>query len=291
MKKFLLLAFLVCPLALLAQTGSEIFLLDLKIKKDKATISNPRNITNHPGYDNQPYFHPSGEYIYFSSFDDEGRADLKRYDLKSSGVANITKTKDREYSPTVTPERQFLSCIIQRDNGAQDLGKYPIEGGDPIMIIDNMTVGYHVWADNSHLALFVLGKDNNPHTLHYVRLPTKEDTIIASNIGRSLHKVPHERAISFIQKQDNTSTIMKLSTESMTVSPIAETIANGDNITWTPDGHILTTDGTKIFMLNPKSKAKAWIEVTVEGSIEGLKGITRLAVSPQGNQLAIVVAE
>ncbi|MEJ0031081.1 MAG: hypothetical protein WDO15_12190 [Bacteroidota bacterium] len=71
---------------------------------------------------------------------------------------SITGTSEREFSPTVTPDKQFLSCIIQRDDGVQDLGKYPIDGGDPALIIDNLKVGYHVWVDNSHLALFVLGE-------------------------------------------------------------------------------------------------------------------------------------
>jgi len=179
------------------QAGSEILLFDLSIQKDKVSIANPKNITNHPGYDNQPYFHADLPVIYYASFNDEGRSDIKYYNYKTGETKSLMTTPEREYSPTLTLDKQFISCIIQRDNGAQDLGKYPLEGGEPLTILDNMTVGYHVWADNSHLALFILGKENKPSTLHYLRLPTKADTIIAENIGRSLHRVPGENAYAW----------------------------------------------------------------------------------------------
>lgn len=42
----------------LGQAGTEIFIFDLKLTKNKITISNPARVTNHPGYDSQPFFHP-----------------------------------------------------------------------------------------------------------------------------------------------------------------------------------------------------------------------------------------
>ncbi|MBL7876609.1 MAG: hypothetical protein JNL53_13165 [Cyclobacteriaceae bacterium] len=272
----------------MSQTGSEILLFDLKIKKNKITISNPVNITNHPGYDNQPGFNHTYPVLYYSSFNEDGRADIKSYNYETFKTVSITKTPEREYSPTHTPDDVYLSCIIQRDNGAQDLGKYPLGGGDPYVIIDNMTVGYHVWADNSHLALFILGE---PNTLHYMRLPTKEDTVLAQNIGRSLHQVPNERAISFIQKSSTSDwQIKKVDTETMVVTTLASTLPGREDICWTPEGKILSSDGSKLFILDPK-KGNAWVELKLAAGSELLKGVTRLAVNLKGNKLAVVVAE
>lgn len=273
---------------LMAQSGSEILLFDLKVRKNKVVISNPKNITNHKGYDNQPTFHTNQPIVYYSSFNEEGRADIKSYNYKFGEVASITQTNEREYSPTLTPDQSSLSCIIQRDNGAQDLGKYPVEGGEPSVIIDNMTVGYHAWADNSHLALFILGE---PQTLHYIRLPTKDDTVVASNIGRSLHKIPGERAISFIQKNANQDwEIKKLESETMKISPITKTLPGREDITWTRDRKIISSDGTKIYFLDP-AKENKWMEVSIETGSELLKGVTRLAVNSTGDKLAVVIAE
>ena len=273
------------------QAGSEILLFDLSIQKDKVSIANPKNITNHPGYDNQPYFHADLPVIYYASFNDEGRSDIKYYNYKTGETKSLMTTPEREYSPTLTLDKQFISCIIQRDNGAQDLGKYPLEGGEPLTILDNMTVGYHVWADNSHLALFILGKENKPSTLHYLRLPTKADTIIAENIGRSLHRVPGENAFSFVHKiTESKWFIKKYNPRKSFISVIAATPPNREDMCWSSEGKIFFSDGNKIVWMDPK-KDKTWKDVQVSSGAELLKGVTRLAVSADGKKIAIVIAE
>lgn len=271
-----------------AQSGSEIYLLDLKEKKGGITLSNPRNITNRPGYDNQPSFHRSEKILYYSSFDENGRADLKSFHLSTKETKNITTTQEREYSPTLTPDGNYLSCIIQRDNGAQDLGKYPVEGGEAATIIDDMIVGYHVWADNSHLALFVLGKDGSPNTLHYLQLPTREDTVLADNIGRSLHRIPDEAAISYVVKTSPENwEIRRLNVDKLDSEKIANTLPGKEDICWTAKGTLLSSDGEKIYMLQNNT----WHPLAIKGLTNPLKGITRLAVNSQNNTLAIVVSE
>lgn len=277
----------VLPAYALAQSGSEIILFDLKVKKNRISISNPKNITNHPGYDNQPGFNRNSSVVYYSSFNEDGRADIKSYNYKTNETIAVTQTSEREYSPTHTPDQEFISCIIQRDNGAQDLGKYPLDGSTPYILIDNLIVGYHAWADNSHLALFVLGE---PNTLHYMRLPTKEDTVLAQNIGRSLHRVPGTRFISFVHKLSETNwQVKQLDTETMAIITYAPALPGREDITWTANGILLSSDGTKLFMLNTKDKT--WKPILIEQGAELLKGVTRLAVSAKGDKLAVVVAE
>jgi hypothetical protein len=286
-KPFAILLFLFLTSSAFAQSGSEILLFDLKIKKNKITISNPKNITNHPGYDNQPGFNRNEPVLYYSSFNEDGRSDIKSFNYETNETESITQTQEREYSPTHTPDGEFLSCIIQRDNGAQDLGKYPLAGGDPYTIVDNLTVGYHVWTDNSHIAMFILGE---PNTLHYLRLPTKEDTLLAQNIGRSLHQIPGERALSFIQKNSATNwEIKKLDTETMLISTITPTLPGREDICWTPDGKIISSDGAKLFVFDPKKKS--WKEIPLATGAELLKGVSRLAINSKGDKLAVVVAE
>ena len=290
MKK--LLACLILPFAFDAfgQAGSEIFLFDLHIRKDNVSIDNPKNITNHKGYDNQPFFHTDKPLIYYASFNDEGRSDIKFYNYKTEETKSLTQTTEKEYSPTLTLDKQYISCIIQRDNNAQDLGKYPVEGGEPIIIIDNLIVGYHVWADNSHLGLFVLGQGGEPNELHYLRLPTKSDTVLAQNIGRSLHKIPDETAISFVHKMSEKEwTIKKFNTSSREISTIATTLPGNEDMCWTVDGKILMSGNSKIYWMDPKTDV-VWKEVKIE-SPTPIKGITRLAVNTSGNKLALVLAE
>src|SRR5688500_8332220 len=178
MKKYCIALLLIFLLIANAQQppGTEIYLLDLSIKKSKVSITNPQNITHHTGYDNQPFFHPDQSLLYYTSANDQGKTDLIEYSYETKGSRQITNTPDREYSPTVTPDKKFLSCIIQRDSGEQDLGKYPIEGGEPIILISTLTVGYHAWVNTDQLLLFVLG---DTMSLHQYNLATRQDVIVA----------------------------------------------------------------------------------------------------------------
>ena len=289
MKKIIvLIGFLSVVQLSMAQDPSDIFLFDLSVKKDKVIASNPVNITKHKGYDNQPFFHPKLPVIYYSSFNDDGRADIVSYNYKTAKTSGITQTTEREYSPTVTLDQHSLSCIIQRDDGKQDLAKYPIDGGEPHVIIDNMKVGYHVWADNSHLGLFILG---TPNTLHYILLPMKKDTIIAQNIGRSLHRIPGEAAISFVHKVSDTEwVIKKLNNKTLNVTTLTNTLPGREDLAWTPDGKIIMTDGTKLFFSQP-GKITTWTALDISSGFEVLKSVTRIAVSADGKKLAVVVSE
>src|SRR5689334_10550675 len=208
MKKLGILLLLVLPETIFAQQppGTEIYLLDLSIKKSKVMISNPENITNHVGYDNQPFFHPDNSVLYYTSANEEGKTDLIEYNYKTKLSHNLISTPEREYSPTVTPDKKFVSCIIQRDDGVQDLGKYPIEGGEAIVLVNNLKVGYHAWIDEESLLLFVLG---DTLTLHRYNLTSKKDEIIAKRVGRSLHKIPLSSDMSFVHKVSDTEWFIK----------------------------------------------------------------------------------
>ena len=123
------------------QQASEIYLFDIQTSENGMELVRPRNISRHPGYDNQPHFHPDKPLLFYSSFNDDGRSDIRVYQLETDKTDSLTNTTEREYSPTVTPDGRFVSCIIQRDDGAQDLGKYPIGGGKPTVLINDLIVG------------------------------------------------------------------------------------------------------------------------------------------------------
>lgn len=288
---FAFVLFLFCAETLTAQTGSEIILFDLRVTKNAVVISNAKNFTSHKGYDNQPFFHPKKPLIYFSSFNDSGRSDLKYYNFKDDKTKNLTTTNEREYSPTVAPGSKFISCIIQRDNGEQNLGQYPIKGGDAQVLIKDLIVGYHAWIAKSKLLLFVLGDSLHPNTLHYVDLRLKKDTILAENIGRSLHPVPGTDLMSFVQRvSDKELLIKQFDPRTMMIKTITATKAGQDHLTWLNDHKILMSDGVNLFVYDVIANI-GWQLVTIEGDGAMLKGITRLAVNKKSSKLAVVVSE
>jgi hypothetical protein len=281
MKKILSLIFLLPAFVAAAQTGSEIYLADLKISKAGISLSNPKNITNRKGYDNQAHFHPDKPLIYFSSFNDSGRADIKTFNFKTQETKSFTQTPEREYSPTVTPDKKYISCIIQRDNGEQNLGKYPIADGDPQVIINDLTVGYHAWLNPNTLVLFVLGE---PNTLRTYDVAESQDAVVQEKIGRSLHKIPGQNAISFVDKSSEKWLIKRF--DGKTTETICETLPSREDLAWTPDGKIIMSDGRQFFYYDTVTKA-GW-KMFFAGD---LTGVTRIAISGNGKKIAFSVSE
>lgn len=281
--------FVLSGTAALSQTGTEILLFDIKMEGKQLIFSEPVNISNHKGYDSQPFFHPSKPLVYYSSFNDSGRSDIKVYNYEIKQTTNLTLTNEREYSPVVTPDEKFISCIIQRDNGAQDLGKYPIKGGKPDILINDLKVGYHAWASKNSVLLFVLGDSSN--TLHLYDLSKKTDKILASKIGRSLHKIPGENAMSFIQIiSANASLIQKMDITSGEITQITYTIPGQQDMCWLQKNIMLMGKGTGLYLFDTKLN-QGWQPVLIEGDASLLNGVTRLAVNTSKTKLAVVVSE
>jgi Tol biopolymer transport system component len=271
-----------------AQPGTEIYLFDMKVKKGKVFITNPKNITNRAGYDNQPFFHPDEPLLYYASADTSGRTDIIAYDYKHEVAKPFTHTAEREYSPTVTPDKQFVSCIVQRDNGVQDVCKYPVSGGEPAVVINSLKTGYHAWSDTHTLAIFVLGE---PNTLRVYDTVTKKDSTIAQNVGRSLHRVPGGKgAISFVHKVTPGQWQIRQFTPGQSgITTLGEVPPGREDMAWTPDGGILISNDKQI-LYHAAATPWGWQTVDIQTGGE-LKTISRLAVSPRGDKIAVVINE
>ena len=124
----------------------------------KVEIGKPINISNSPGYDNQPSFTPDGAAVLFTSVRGERKpdpansaatgSDIYRYDIAPARLSQVTNTPEAEYSPTVTPDGRHISVIRVEGDGTQRLWRFTIEGTQPELVLrDVKPVGYHAWAD------------------------------------------------------------------------------------------------------------------------------------------------
>src|SRR5262245_53006272 len=138
---------------------TEIFLATLTTSNGTPSIVRPVNISNGPGYDNQPSFTPDGRSVLFTSIRGGRQTDIYRYDIAARSVARVTDTPESEYSPTLTPDRAHISVIRVEADGTQRLWQFTKEGKEPQLVLpDVKPVGYHAWIDAQTLALFVLGQ-------------------------------------------------------------------------------------------------------------------------------------
>ncbi len=291
MRKILLLILCTLPIILCAQTNTEIYVFDLLKSDSGYHIQNPVNVTHqNPGYDNQPHFTANGNLLFVSSR--QSQTDVASVVLTNLVWTWLTATPGSEYSPTPIPDNEAFSAINLESDGTQLLWKYPAKG-DPSVIIPDLKIGYHCWLNNETLVTFELGE---PATLQVCQTTSKKCDIYATNIGRSLHKIPNEKRISFISKANEVWQIKSLDPLSGTIEDIANTLEGSEDMCWAPDGTIFMGQGDKLYALKPGSESQ-WREVPfkanpiISSKTNVLQGITRLAINPAGNKIAIVVAQ
>jgi hypothetical protein len=272
---------------------TEIFLASFSVRGGQPHIGPPANISNNPGYDNQPSFTPDGQSVLFTSTRDGGtQTDIYRYDIGSRQVTRVTDTPESEYSPTVTPDGQHLSVIRVEADSTQRLWEFTRDGRQAALVLtDVKPVGYHAWADDHTLALFVLG---SPATLQLADTRTGKADVVATNIGRSLQRVPGRATISFVAREPAaqqggapTLWIRELDPRTRQVTTLVRAVAGATeaDCAWTPDGLLLMAHGGALYGWRPGQAD--WSRVADLEAL-GLRGATRLAVSPKGDFIALV---
>lgn len=271
-----------------AQNGTEIYLLEIQKTSDGFKLENPINISNRTGYDNQPNFHPSKSLIYFSS-QKNGQTDIWSYDYQSKKLSQTTNTEDSEYSPTVIPGENAISCIVQRkSNGDQDLVKISLENpkNTEIILESQKTgkIGYQAWSENKELVTFVLGE---PNELHFFDLSDNKESTLAKNIGRSLHYITKRKAFSFVENENNTWKIKLLDPKTKKITTYTNGLENSENYNaWNKNGVLFGTKDKELYFFNEKDQK--WKSIMLPIGIPKNK-MSRLTL--KDNLLAIVVEE
>ena len=274
-----------------AQEATEIYLFDLTKTDNTFIISNPINISNNEGYDNQPSFNEDGTAILFSS-SRNGQTDISRYDIIGNYRTWLTKTDANEYSPTTYPnKKKYFTCVRLDSDGKQQLYKYTYKKKEPQILIPNLKVGYYLWFDKFTVVSFVLG---DTETLQVSNFKHKIKYPIQSNIGRSLNKIPAaisngENLMSFISKSHGAPEIYAINPVNSEEKYIADALEGSEDLTWTLDGTILMGKNNEIFKLKPRED-KEWFAIKIESDLP-VKNISRLVVSPNGTKIAVVVGE
>lgn len=270
--------------------ATDIFLAPLPAANGTMTVGRPANITKSPGYDNQPSFTPDGHAILFVSVRGGGTLpDIYRYDLRQETISRVTETPEGEYSPVITPDGRHISAVRIEADRTQRLWRFDLDGGHPEVVLAGIKpVGYYAWADEHTVALYVLGQ---PATLQLADIGTGRNEIVARGIGRSLQRIHGRGTISFVRAgADSTSWIEELDPKTRETRPLVRAVSGASEpyCAWTPDGTLLMAAGDVLY--GWRHGDAAWTRVADLAGL-GLHGITRLAVSPNGDRLAIVAEE
>ena len=274
--------------------GTDIYLLPLGAGLSSLKDAKPQPVSTAPGYDNQPMFSPDGGRILFAANRDGKQIDIFVFDRGAGRTSQLTDTPENENSPTYLPDGVGspggFSVVRTEADKTQRLWRFDGRGREPALVLtDIKPVGYHAWVDAGTVALFVLGQ---PATLQIASVATGAAEIAADGIGRSLHRVPGTRAVSFVRRDGSGEFwISQLDVATKKVEPLVKAAEGSPerDMTWMPDGKtILMSAGTRVFSWTRGEPG--WTQV-FDAATHSLGAVSRLAVSPKGDAIAIVVAE
>jgi hypothetical protein len=281
--------------ATLPVRGTDIYLAPLSVRDGRLVVGTPLNVTSRPGYDNQPSFTPDGGSILYTSIREDGQADTYRYDAATQATTRLTRTPESEYSPTVLPSGDGFSVVRVERDSAQRLWRFAMDGGDPRLLVANVKpVGYHAWLDDHTVVVYVLG---TPSTLQVVDVPSGRGLTVARDVGRSIQRIPGRFAVSFVQHvrrpgADSVDALFQLDGATLradgALRPPPRLDRRNEFVAWTPDGRVLSGIGSTVVQWD--TARGAWEEVAALAEL-GPRAISRLAVSPQGDRIALVVEE
>ena len=287
---------LVATLALLAAgaasapaqvPNTDIFLAPLSRRGDSLIVGPAENITHRPGYDNQPSFLPDNSGILYTVVGDDARADIWRYDIASRRTTRLTSTPESEYSPTVMPGGTRFSVIRVERDSTQRLWSFALDGSDPQLVLTDLKpVGYHAWLGTNRLVTYVLG---TPSTLHVIDRDGTHDQVRARDIGRALNRIPDQDAYTFTQRDSAKALwIMVQAIEGGEAQPVIQASVDNEFHVWMPDDILLTASHGVLVRWNGEGGSDAkWIP-SADLTVNGVKNVSRLAVSPDGHWLAFV---
>jgi Tol biopolymer transport system component len=274
--------------------ATDIYLLSLAGGIASMKDATPLPVSTAPGYDNQPMFSPDGGRVLFAANRDGRQIDIFVFERAGSRVSQLTETAENENSPTYLPaglgDPGGFSVVRTELDKTQRLWRFDARGRDPQLVLtDIKPVGYHAWPNAEIVALFVLGP---PSTLQIANVATGKAEIAADDIGRSLHRIPGTRFVSFVHREvSGEFWVKQIEIPSKKIEPLVKAVESSSerDMAWMPDGKtILMSGGTRIFSWT--RGAAGWTEV-FDAAPHGLGAVSRLAVSPKGDAIAIVVAE
>lgn len=281
MKYSLAITCLLLVQSIIAQPSTEIYLFDLD---NDGRLSRPLNVSDNPGYDNQPSFTRGGGHLLYASTRG-GQTDILKYEIETGEKSWMTATEAGEYSPTHIPGSYEFSTISLEPDGRQLLWKYSLNGGNGEILIPYLKIGYHAWVHDQLLYAFVLG----PHsTLQRINLSAKRAEIVREDIGRSLIYIAEKESLAFIDKASEPWMVSLLQLRDHSESFLSASLPESEDMTY-HNGFLWMGQGTKLFRMKIEPDSK-WME-TFDIATFGLGEITRLTIHPDGNKIAIVVTE
>lgn len=283
MRKALFIGFLFPLIAFAQLPETDIWLFKIEKKEGKYTYTNPLNINNRSGYDNQPVFTPDGKSVIYVSIDESKQADLYQYSISKKTHTNLTKSQVSEYSPAIIPGGSGLSSVVVEKDSAQRVWQFNMDGTFKHIVHEGTdSVGYHTWLNTDTLLYYKL---TDPHSLRVLNLKTNKDTWICEHPVRAFKKIGNSSKFMYAIK-DSLSTQFRIYDPALRESILYTTYPSvNEDFIWHDELGLIKSENADLVRYNEQSKQ--W-ETLFTFSDTGIKKITRFVFDSKTKQLALV---
>lgn len=259
--------------------NTDILVFQIQAEGGSYRLSDPQDVAQASGYDNQPSFSADSKNIFFSRIEDD-QSDIWRWS-PSGEAENLSKSPWSEYSPTPIPGTQdLLSTVMVEETGVQRLWTYSPYAGFQLLFPTVQPVGYHAWS-GENVALFVLGV---PHELRVAQWGVEGARKVDENIGRCLQKVPGRNAVSYTKIENGEHRLKIYDFQTRKSTKLGKLPSGSQDYAWLDQTNVVTWNGTTL-VYGDARRNTGWKTLV---SPKPLRAVTRLAVSPDGSKLAVV---
>lgn len=275
--------FLLAGGLLWGQADTEVYLADLLAGDAGLSLSAFVNVSDNPGYDNQPAFLDDASLLY--SRTRAGQTDIALYSLRDGTTTWVSNTPGgSEYSPLKIPGEAAVSAIRLDTSGLQRLYRYPLPGGEPSLVAEDLKIGYQLWYDAGLLICTVLVEDRMDLVFVYPGEGTQQT--IHRDVGRSLQRIPGTGRFSFTAREGDLLLLKSMDPHARDLGSVIALPEGVQDVCWVSDSLLLCGQGDAVLHYRAGG-AEGWEPL---GSFPG-KGvkISRMAYEPEHGRLALVI--
>ena len=295
MRQIALLVFLLASATSLSAqiNDSEVWVGSLDMSGGRFAVTNLVNISKHPGYDNQPAFFPDGRLVLTSQIavlDETGHAvQAVIHDFASGTSAPVPGALG--FSPT--PAADGALMLLREGK----VWLHEVSGKERALTETN-DAGYFCRFDDRTWVLFMNDKQRR---IVIYNASTKALETMAVGAGSAPVRVPGKRAVTFVAVEPFPAPEgeaaksapprklflrqLELDNRLLTTLSAVPFPTSGSHV-WTSRGTLLMASVHTIYEWNP-THPDEWRPVAQFDDPE-LQGLTRIALSPRGDRIALV---
>ncbi|ARV10974.1 hypothetical protein BTO09_00850 [Gilvibacter sp. SZ-19] len=266
-----------------SQTNPDVFIANIDSDEEKTTISGLTNLSNDPGYDNQPSF--GTDHLLLFAGNNDGQTDI--FQMHSRTGRKMLAGGSRaggEYSPQLTPDGRGIAAVRLDTTGLQRLYIYDKMGDSTVLIPDLMVAYYTFFDANQIVGCYIEDESLN---LFVHKLDEAKTYTLLKDVGRSFHKVPGQNSVSYtVTNEQDQQDVYLLDMETLESFFVTQLPIGVNDYAWLDDSRIVVGSKSSLFVYDTFDK-KDWVKLAdLDASV--ITDISRIAVNPSGNKIALV---